>query len=193
MKKIFLIFISLILCGCSLGVENTKKSFDNYEHYNLNDRALIINKVYDEKNSVEDIYVIAYFTPKSDKYSTNGLFYQIAKDDYILLEILGGSSPLSDEVGIFFEGKFYTHTCENNVSGVCEYKFNKEKIDKKEFKFSFPDEDLYYSSINSINDEYMYLLAHEVFGEHNSYILKCSRKTYKCEYAEKKLNNNKLI
>ncbi len=183
MKKIILIIITFILCGCSLEAENIKKTYDNYEHYNLNDRDLIINKVYDEKNNVEDIYVIAYFTPKSETYSTNGLFYQIAKDDYILLEELGGSYPRS-YIGIFCEGKFYTHTCENNVSGVCEYKFNKEKIDKKEIKFSFPDENLYYTSINSINDEYMYLSAREAFGEHNAHSLKCSMKTYKCEYVE---------
>lgn len=178
MKNLFLLFISLILCGCSLGVENIKKSFENYEHYNINDRDLVIYKIYDEENNIEDIYAIAEFAPKENKSSVYGLFYQIAKDDYILLDEIYQLRFIENIVK-FYENKLYVL----KDGGIDEYKFDKEKIDKRELKLLRPNSQFIFESLDNIQDGYIFISG-EVFLEHIDRSLKCSLKTYECEYVE---------
>ncbi len=153
-----LLFTTLILCGCSLGVENIKKSFDNYEHYNLNDRDLVIYKIYDEKNNVEDIYAIADFAPNENKNHVDGLFYQIAKDDYILLDEIYNLSS-KEKIVKFYENKLYV--LEHGV--INEYKFDKEKIDKRELKLLLPNSQFIFELIDDVRDGYIYIYQGKFF------------------------------
>ena len=172
MKKLFLILIGIILCGCSLEV---KDQYENYEHYNLNDRNLIIHKYFDEENEKEDVYVIGEFVPINKNDSVSGVFYRVSKDDYILLDIFGQDYNASESYVRFYENKLY-------FLGSYEYTFSKEKFTKKEKVFSYPYENFYVTSIFDLHDGYIFFKGN-ILGEYNDkdIKIKCSLTNYECE------------
>ena len=87
MKKILVVlFICLLLCSC----DKKEDKYADFEHYKLEDFNKyvsydFIGGGYNEK----DTYVVADITPsKSEQNSciTEGVFYQIDKDNYIILK-----------------------------------------------------------------------------------------------------------
>lgn len=175
MKK--LILTILLCCSLLLLINGCKKEEDNYEHYNLltNKDTIYYNMANPEGWSQN--YAIANITPEHSEGFEYGLFYELADDDYILLEKFNdkvASELYNNKLYILYEYKIY------------EYNLNREKIDKNKLDFK------YYKSISpetlhNIENDYIYFnaITDDDKNEHIINIdLKCSLKDLKCETYE---------
>ena len=143
MKKfLVLAVISLLFCGCG-------DKYKDYEHYELKDDEAITYTVhYDDGEAhyaITDVSVL-YGVTEMKLY---GLLYQVAENDYIILDTFGLRGSLNFSAK-FYNDKLYVLTVGSNA-GDYVYTLNREKFDKEEFNYNF-ERGFYISSIKDIKD-----------------------------------------
>ena len=128
---------------------------------------------------------------------TNGLFYKITDNDYILLDT---EYPHANELpkegnkacrNIFYDRKYYILS--DYGFRLTEYNLNGEKFEKKEnylnidslYRKNTEYKDISYSCIEKIENNIMYINDYHqttIDGEHENFSsIKCSLDDYKCE------------
>lgn len=155
MKKtiIFILTIisSLSLCGCG-----QQKKYSNFEHYDLKDNEKIVYTVSENYENYK--YAVAMISPEDALIHEFGLFFEISKDDYILLDRMQTSNELKHSYK-FFGNQLFTIN-NGSTSGLFMYTLNKDTFEKKELKFvdvgvpseilDIDEHDIYYSTTQGI-------------------------------------------
>lgn len=185
--RLLLIFSSILLLnGCAKKGTN----LDNYEHYNLTGKDIsVVYNYYFEDNYKNYKYVIADITPKNSEVVINGLFCQISNDDYILLDTFESKGNRINYINhntYIYEDKLYII---RNIysSKVMEYSLHGIDVQKNEFLVEFDDHRLILSSIEKVDNEYIYFYG-RIYGSgstainSNQYLhVKCSKTNHKCK------------
>lgn len=120
-----MIVILLIAIGCS-----NKNKWDGYQHYSLNDKEPILYSYYDEYTNV---YAVADITPENYEVGVLGIFYQIEKNDYILIDSIECNKNI-DLIAKFYDDKLYVIGAVGN-SGFYTYELHHENLKKEEVSF----------------------------------------------------------
>ena len=194
MKRVLLLLLLFILCGCT-----SKDKYDSYEHYDLRDynhKVFSYLRVQEKTDRSEEIvenekYAVSLLTPRDQENKVmgyeEGLLYEIAANNYILLDSFSGSDKerQMEEYTQLYKDKLYIIRGES----IYEYTLDKENTKRKELKFD-------YSSILKINEKnYLTLRGNGIKKIDDNYIIfgnfrvsnvkkidiKCSLKDYKCE------------
>lgn len=159
-----------------------KDEYEGYEHYNLNnlEREPNYYTLYSEERNNLELYAYGDISKEKNylMMSLYGLFYNVAKDDYILLDTMDPGI----QTGVFKDDKLYVTGGELNK--IYEYTLNGVKTSKKELKFNYIKN--FVPRGIKVDDENIYLYA-ETSGETTAigYIdLKCSLVNYNCEKYE---------
>lgn len=178
MRKVIIILLLLVIVsGCGI-LENNR--FSSYKHYDLINEDIMVHSYVDNENITRK-YAIADITTKSSEAIIYGLFYQVDKNDYILLETLEISGNANDAIK-FHGNHLYTINTGTN-SGNFEYVLDAEKIKKTKLTFEFSSGFLT-RSIQNVTGNEIYYYAYtndETSGNSINVKLKCSLSTYKCE------------
>ena len=177
MKKIIVIFLGIILCGCSF---KEKDIYENYEHYNINSFDILYKEYTNEETGEIDTYAIADIVPKNKSDSVLGLLYKISKDDYILLDILSNGSII-DKTAVFSNNRKLYTLGSNNVSGVYEYKLNGINFEKNKLDLKFPER-YYYYSIESVDDSNLRFSGIILGNNGTTVVVSCSIENNICEF-----------
>ncbi len=198
MKKINLLLfsiISILLCiGCTKN--KTENKFDDFEHFDLKEKS--INSYTFEYNNEKDTYAVADIT--ISEYAMNGLFYQTAPNDYILLDDIDSCGDVSDAT---YKNDRYTYFYQDEVNHenklfidrcvgllLIEYTLNNENFEKRLLKFNtskISDNSLEYvmlTSIKKVEHDYIYFYATIHNTNSIDIPVKCSLSTLECELIE---------
>lgn len=194
MKKtivLLLMFLSslILLEGCSQ--QNEKN--DNYDYYDLSDKEINNHTFY--HNDGNYTYVVADITKSNDEGGTNGIFYQIQKNKYILLDTIvtcehASNLHLYDEYTYFYQDddgndKLYINRCLGNQ--LIEYIFDKKSIKSNELKFDLPKvsnnstEYVEINTIEKVEKNYIYFKVSITNTYQSGIMMKCSLKNKVCE------------
>lgn len=172
---LLLLFLILILSGCS------KNKYSNFEHYDLKNYDTSRKYVYMDNNKILHEYVITDITPKESLEIVNALFYQIEKDDYILLDEIrfcdNPNSYQNNSYAYFYNNKLYITGCDGGL--LLEYTLNGNNIEKIDLLTKFDTNYMLYK-IENIDEEYIYYSGKKSISDSLESV-KCSRQTYKCE------------
>lgn len=199
MKKIFLNLICiLLLCGCS----TSKDEYSNYKHYDLtgynHEIYSYLRRTNDTDNSlVKEVYAVSILTSANQEEVLGydeGVFYQVGKNDYILLDSFSSRSNdkyNKKEYTLLYKNKLYI--IRNNSNIVFEYELNRENPKRKDLSFDLSEimkaeilmSDIY--RIEDVDDEYIYFIG-SIRGyngdipvdDRRGVQMKCSLKDYKC-------------
>lgn len=180
-KRIVVCILCLFLvCGCEIN-DNKQEDYSNYEHYNLSNKK--INFHTDENGNY---YAIADITEEEqDEGGVNGIFYKINNKDYILLdkiECCGYANSYNDDsYTLFYKDKLYIMRC----SGLAfyEYVFSGEEFVKVDL-LSKINSDFALSSIEKVDDDFIYLKGRNDYSNSEYKSIKCSLDNYNCEVYE---------
>lgn len=192
MKKVMLILLVLLMCGCS-----NKDKYKDFEHYDLREfkyEEYVFpreNKGIWKETEIEN-YAIAIIESGVMR-NTEGLLYKVAENDYILLDDFEGHGVYGIAGHVFqYEDKIYIV---GNELMINEYTLNGENTTVRELATKFD-----YSSITSkyeegghkvypyghliekVDDDFIYFKG--IFipnAKEPSKNIKCSLNDYKCE------------
>lgn len=198
MKKI--IILSIILFSCLILFEGCRKQnneYDNYEYYDLNDNEINTYTFYHDDGNYT--YAVADITKSNDESGTNGIFYKIQDNKYILLDTIltcenASNIHLYKEYTYFYQDneendKLYINRCLGKY--LIEYTFDKENIKSNELKFDLPkvsENSLEYVEINTIEKvdrDYIYFKVDIANTYQRDIMMKCSLTNKKCEIENK--------
>ncbi len=197
MKKILFLLLLFILCGCTY-----KDEYDSYEHYDLrnyNHKIYSYLRVQEKTNNIEEIvenekYAVSLLIPRDQKEVMGyeeGILYEVASNDYILLDSFSGDDKA-------YQMDIYTRIYKDKLyilrsSNLYEYTLDKENTKKRELKFDYSSIlkineknylTLFGRGIKNIDDDYIYF--EDVYISNLEYIdIKCSLKNNKCEEYNK--------
>lgn len=181
-KYCFVLFLMMFICGCD---NDNGNELDNYEHYDLRNQYNLITYSYVDENNHTHLYKIADITPEKSEEIINGLFYKISNDDYILIDKIKSCNSSSEykikKYNYFYNNKLYVNRCSGGV--VLEYTLSGINIEKKNLLSKF-DSKLMLSSIEKVDDDYVYYTGYESISG-PIHTTRCSIKNYKCELVEK--------
>lgn len=188
MKKIFLIILLLIVCGCKYTTQ-----YSQYEHYNLNENdGYLFNYTFHDEYGIPSTYVVTILEERDYEDITVGLFFKISQNDYVLLDKINSCNEKEIDVeNTYFyydsnqqNNKLYLQRCIGNKN--IEYVLDKEKIIKKELLFDKKIADLketsiVFNKIKKVEDNYIYYVGYNVDSvEREELSIKCSLIDYLC-------------
>lgn len=181
MKRVlFILFILFLTCGC-----DNKNKWDDYEHYNLNDKNPIIYSYYDEYSN---IYAVADITPENYEIGLLGFFYQVDKNDYILIDSIEYNRLPLDLIAKFYDDKLYVIGSTGD-SGFYSYELQHENLNKKEVSFESRKK-FTPIEINKIEKGKLYLRAWTSDDDGKMAVVsanvECQISNYKCEINDDK-------
>lgn len=175
MKKMLLVLFAIfILCGCS-----SKNKWDDYKHYNLNDKEPLLYSYYDEYTNV---YAVADLTKNGADICESGFFYQVDKNDYVLLDTFESNCNKVSTHAVFYDDKLYII---NGLSrSIYSYKLNHEKVEKEEIPFK-ARKVFSVTELKKIENGKIYLNAQTSDDEGKTAVVSanvvCELSTFKCE------------
>lgn len=176
---LILIILLILLCGCE-----EKEDYSSFEHYDVdvyNDRYTYS---YVGEDNIQRVYVIADISEEHSEAITNGLFYKIKEDDYILLDKFdscGYQAAYKDKTKTyFFNDELYITRC----SGSVAFKYELSGANTKKIDISEKLTDKYLlNSIFNVDSEYIYYNASETLSSSDIEI-KCSKNSFSCELID---------
>lgn len=170
MKKVFILLVlcALYFCGCT-----KQDQYDSFKHYDLLDKdTSSTNYSFYNDNNKKETYIVTDITPKNSEEIINGLFYEVAKNDYILIDSFSSCNNSADykskTENYFYDDKLYIIRCSGGL--VSEYNLNGAETSKRDLSSNFG---ILNASITDIKDGYIYIEGKEKN-------IKCSQKTYEC-------------
>lgn len=180
MKKVFLFFLIICVCGCS-----NKNEMSGFKHYQLSnfENDSVKYSYYNEKTHHMDEYIIADITPKDSLLNISGLFYQVDDDDYILLDKFedGNSNYIFEEYNYFSEEKLYV--IRGHGATIYEYNLNGPNTQKKDLSSKIKIK-LYDATVEKVDNGYIFLEGQDGFSSNDQKHIKCSQKTYDCKIIQ---------
>ncbi len=179
MKRILLIFI-LTVCVCGCIFDKSNNEYENFEHYDLNDRdtKTMSYQIVNDKTKQEETYVVTDITPEGSEVAINGLFYKVSDNDYIKLDEFDSSGPDDykfEDQNYFSVDKLYITRLFGSV--VYEYTLDGGNTKKKDLSEKVV---MYGTKIKDVKNGYVYFEGQTAFRGNQLY-MRCSLKTSECE------------
>lgn len=177
---VILVVLMTLVTGCKKG--------DEYEHYDLKDKNPYTYTIAD-KEGYPQIYALADITPNQYETKIVGLFYNVSKDDYILLDKYETTTDTgnldNNSIFKFYEDKLYiAHTMNDQSFSIIT--FDREKMTRTSVKFTRENgDDLYIEAIQSIEKDEIQIYTTIFKNEHNvGAEFNCSLTDYTCVEKE---------
>ena len=178
MKK-FLLLILISLCFITTGCTKQK----DFEHYSLLDKDLNIYTYFN--NNHNEMYALADLTPEDSEDFKTGLFYKVANNDYILLEIMESDREEAYKKNYLYQ--FYGNKLYGIGRGespmVFEIELNGKQSKMNEIKYSVDGKinPFLIEDIKKVSDgEILYYGSATIDGKNSSALINCLLSTHEC-------------
>lgn len=178
MKK-FLLLILISLCFITTGCTKQK----DFEHYSLIDKDLNTYTYFN--NNHNEIYALADLTPEDSEDFKTGLFYKVANNDYILLEIMESDKEEAYKKNYLYQ--FYGNKLYGIGRGespmVFEIELNGKQSKMNEIKYRVDGKinPFLIEDIKKVSDgEILYYGSATIDGKNSRALINCLLSTHEC-------------